>query len=285
MPSRRAVLTRPTVTVCFLCFYRGTERLLTLASTLRWTEDYSSPMGMRPYPTRRIKPKTLQTILIKANKGIGKSKAGTIYLKEMLTINPSASCVVIAGNVALEELHRVGLSDFVLYSEVEGSIEDRQVVVCINSVPRLSSFDKDIVYMDEIDMTLSNLSSDVIRDRRMVFMGLHEIVETARIVVGLEANVDSAHVVKWLEAICPAASIYAIKNTGVRLSERTATIKLPLPPATKLKDRFAPIVNQILANVEAGENIWVSLIQSVGEPVEYSDRCSNCKYLLIALML
>lgn len=123
----------------------------------------------------QIQAYTFQTILVKANKGLGKSKAGTAFLSEMLEKNPSASCEVIAGNVApaskhLEELHQAGLSDFVLYSNMEGAIEDKRVVVCINSVPRLSSCDKDIVYMDEIDMTLSNMNSDVMRERRMVFM-------------------------------------------------------------------------------------------------------------------
>lgn len=100
-------------------------RLCTLETSFCWTEGYSLPTEMRPNPTVKIHPETLRTLLVKANKGVGKSKAGTTYLVDMLETNPSASCVVIAGNVALadkhlEELHQAGLTDFVLYSDVEG---------------------------------------------------------------------------------------------------------------------------------------------------------------------
>jgi hypothetical protein len=130
---------------------------------------------------------------------------------------------------------------------------------CINFVPRLSSLDKDIVYMDEIDMTLSNLNSDVMRDRRSVFMALHAMIRAARIVVGLDANVDSPRVTEWLQAVRPNALMHAIRNTGIRASERTATI-WPMPSSGKLADRFAPIINQIIDEVEAGQNIWVSFV-------------------------
>jgi hypothetical protein len=249
---------------------RNDERLLSLqANGFVWSEDYSLSTGMRPYPTTEIRPDTFQTILVRANKGIGKSKAGITCLVEMLQKNPSASVVVLAPNVALgskhiDEFHRAGLTDFVLYSDVEGAIEDRRVVVCINSVPRLASPDKDIVYMDEIDMTLSNLNSDVMRDRRFVFMDLHTMIQAARVVIGLDANVDSARVLEWLQALRPEAAMHAIRNSGVRPSERTATI-WPLPPGSKLADRFAPVIGQILENVDAGENIWVSSDQPTSD--------------------
>jgi hypothetical protein len=112
---------------------RGIDRLCSLETSLRWTEEYSLPTEMRPYPTVKIYAETLRTILVKANKGVGKSKAGATYLVEMLERNPSASCVVIAANVALadkhlEELHQAGLTDFVLYSNIEGNIEDERVM-------------------------------------------------------------------------------------------------------------------------------------------------------------
>ncbi|GAQ86807.1 hypothetical protein KFL_003120135 [Klebsormidium nitens] len=250
---------------CFApsCQGQKNERLLSLRATdFGWSEDYSLSTGMRPYPTMEIRPDLLQTMLVKANKGIGKSKAGTTFLVDMLRKNPSATCVVIASNVALadkhrEELHRAGLTDFVLYSDVEGPIKDRRVVVCINSVPRLSSLRKDIVYMDEIDMTLSNLNSDVMKDRRMVFMALHALVEEARVVVGLDANVDSARVLEWVQSIRPEAAMHAIRNSGVRPSKRTVTIR-PLPFGFKGGDRFAPVIDWILEKVDAGENVWVA---------------------------
>lgn len=219
---------------------------------------------MRPYPTVQIQPETFQTILVKANKGLGKSKAGTAFLSEMLEKNPPASCVIIAGNVALaskhlEELHQAGMSDFVLYSDVEGPIEDKRVVVCINSMPRLSSCDKDIVYMDEIDMTLSNMNSDVMQNRRMVFMTLHAVVQEARIVksgVGCKRRQSTRARVASNDP--PTASIHAIRNSGVRASERTATI-WPMPSSGRLRqERFAPIITQILDEVDVGLNIWVS---------------------------
>ncbi|GAQ92824.1 hypothetical protein KFL_011570020 [Klebsormidium nitens] len=106
------------------------------------------------------------------------------------------------------------------------------------------------------------------------------MLRVARIVVGLDANVDSPRVTEWLQAVRPNTLIHAIWNTGARESERTATI-WPMPSSGKLEARFAPIINQILDEVEAGQNIWgFGVVNRLAEPLDKANDLSEANDIL-----
>jgi hypothetical protein len=140
---------------------------------------------MRPYPLFDIKrgaPK--RTILVTANKGIGKLKASYNWLWNMLQRNEGAGVVIISANIALAKkcesdlqtecerktragLDLFGLDLFVNYLEaLGGDIKQPRVICCINSLHQVRSSPA-IVLLDEADMVLAN--SDVMTNRK----GLH----------------------------------------------------------------------------------------------------------------
>lgn len=216
---------------------------------------------MLPYPVFPIDSPAKHTILSSANKGIGKSKEGNDWLERLLQRFSFASVLAIAANVALsqkyaEELKRRGI-EVTLYSDVLGKIAAQRVVCCINSLPRLdASFD--VVIMDEMDMILSNMNSDVMARKKMVFLALEGATKHAKIVLGMDANIGSPRVMQWLYMVRPDAALHAIRNRGVYPGEKKATIKY-IPSTMRFQaNPYGPAIAETMESLDRGEKVIVS---------------------------
>jgi hypothetical protein len=169
---------------------------------------------MRPYPLFDIKrgaPK--RTILVTANKGIGKSKASYDWLWNMLQRNEGAGVVIIAANIALAKkcesdlriecerktragLCLFGLDLFVNYLDALGEIKEPRIICCINSLHRVRSSPA-IVMVDKADMVLANCNSDVMTNRKQVLMAAECFMGNARVLIAMDAHIDCPRVLEW----------------------------------------------------------------------------------------
>jgi hypothetical protein len=232
---------------------------------------------MRPYPLFDIKrgaPK--RTILVTANKGIGKSKASYDWLWNMLQRNEGADVVIIAANIALAKkcesdlqtecerktragLDLFGLDLFVNYLDALGEIKQPRVISCINSLHRVRSSPA-IVLIDEADMMLANCNSDVMTNRKQVFMANERMCGGAPIVLAMDAHIDCPRDLKWFYLVRPDSELYPIRNDGIHPSQlgRTATI-WRLPKLKNLELTCAPAVARTLELLKRGLKVGVSV--------------------------
>jgi hypothetical protein len=242
------------------------------------SEDYNDSSGMRSYPLFDIKrgaPK--HTVLLTANKGIGKSKASYDWLWKMLQQNEGAGVVIIAANIALAKqcesdlrieckrktragLCLYGLDLFVNYLDAPGGdIKQPRVISCINSLHRVRSSPA-IVIVDEADMVLANCNSDVMTNRKQVFMAAERIMGKAPVVLAMDAYIDCSRDLEWFYMVRPDSELYPIRNVGVHPSQlgRTATI-WRLPKLKKIELTCAPAVARTLEILKSGLKVGVSV--------------------------
>jgi hypothetical protein len=233
---------------------------------------------MRPYPLFDIKrgaPK--HTILVTANKGIGKSKASYDWLWKMLQQNEGAGVVIIAANIALAKkcesdlrieckrktragLCLYGLDLFVNYLDAPGgNIKQPRVICCINSLHRVRSSPV-IVLVDEADMVLANCNSDLMTNRKQVFMAAERFMGNARVLIAMDAHIDCSRVLEWFYMVRPDSELYPIRNAGVHPSQlgRTATV-WRLPKLKKIELTCAPAVARTLELLKSGLKFGVSV--------------------------
>jgi hypothetical protein len=227
-----------------------------------WTEDYEDNMRMRPYPVFELERVQKRTILVSAKKGVGKSKAFMKWLVEMVKKNPEVSFVLIGANISLsrkyyQDLVNAGIEGVVLYQEAPpGKIEAARVVCCINSIHRVRA-GMDIVGMDEMDMVLTNLNSEVMSRRKQVLSCLEADVASARVVIGMDANIDCARVMEYLFMVRPDAALYTIRNTGLYPASRRATIRI-FPPESSMLACVDTAARDVLSRVARGVKVVVS---------------------------
>ncbi|GAQ83650.1 hypothetical protein KFL_001560170 [Klebsormidium nitens] len=246
---------------CFANSCRGECRMLPLdmLTTLGWTEDYEEDLGMRPYPVFEIEHVRKRTMLISAKKGVGKSKAFMDWEVAMVGRNPGPSFLLIGANISLsqkyhQDLVDAGVRDVVLYQEAPpGPINNPRVVCCINSIHRVQ-FKMDIVGMDEMDMVLTNLNSEVMSQRGRVLSCLEAFVAGAKVVIGMDANIDCARVMEYLFMARPDAVLQTIRNRGLYPAARRATIRV-FSQASGSLECIGTAVQDVLDRVARGTKV------------------------------
>eukprot|EP00243_Klebsormidium_subtile_P002000 TRINITY_DN1378_c0_g1_i8.p2 TRINITY_DN1378_c0_g1~~TRINITY_DN1378_c0_g1_i8.p2 ORF type:complete len:353 (+),score=87.17 TRINITY_DN1378_c0_g1_i8:749-1807(+) len=109
--------------------------------------------------------------------------------------------------------------------------------------------------MDEMDMILSNMNSDVMARKKMVFLALEGATRNAKVVLGMDANIGSPRVMQWLHMVRPDAALHAIRNRGVYPGERKATIKYIPATARFQKDPYGPAIAETMESLQRGEHV------------------------------
>jgi thymidine kinase len=244
---------------------RRLQRVLNLDAECieTWSSDYEVVGRMRGYPIPKLsRDADPQTTLVMANMGAGKSKE--LFNGLLPRLPADSSVCLIAPNIALarkyhEETKRRGL-DFVCYLDEPGArITARRVVVCINSIARvLPRFD--LVVMDEVNFTLTNMASTVMKDKKQVFMAMEGIVSGAKAAFLSDAHLNCPRVVEWIQSLRHTSRFYTIRNRGVWPSARKALI-LPMPGPLvgrgQPKATYSLLVEIVLEMIESGKTVMV----------------------------
>lgn len=121
----------------------------------------------------------------------------------MVKLNPGLSFVLVGAHISLsrkyhQNLVEAGVEGVVLYLEAPpGPIAASRAVICINSIHRVRA-KMDVVGMDEMDIVLINLNSEVMSQRGRVLSCLEAAMARAKVVIGMDANIDCARVMEYL---------------------------------------------------------------------------------------
>jgi hypothetical protein len=142
-----------------------------------------------------------------------------------------------------------------------GKITARRVVVCINSIARVLPY-FDLVVMDNVNFTLTNIASTVMKDKKRVFMALERIVASAKAAFLCNAHLNCPRVVEWIQILRHTSRFYTIRNVGVWPSTRKAFI-MPIPGPLVGKRQpertYSLIVEKFLDLVAFGKSVMVSI--------------------------
>ncbi|GAQ92716.1 hypothetical protein KFL_011070010 [Klebsormidium nitens] len=246
----------------------STERLqrvlqLDAECIVSWSSEYNIVGRMLGYPVPNLcRDAEPQTTLVMANMGAGKSKE--LFHGLLPKLPAEASVCLIASNIALarkyhEETKKDGL-DFVCYlDEAGGKITARRVVVCINSIARVLPY-FDLVVMDEVNFTLTNMASTVMKDKKRVFMALEGIVASAKAAFLCDAHLNCPRVVEWIQTLRHTSRFYTIRNLGVWPSTRKAFIMPmpgPLEGKRQPKETYSLVVERVLDLVASEKSVMV----------------------------
>jgi hypothetical protein len=117
-----------------------------------------------------------------------------------------------------------------------------------------------IVIVDEADMVLANCNSDVMTNRKHVFMAAERIMGNANILIAMDAHIDCSRVLEWFYMVRPDSELNPIRNVGVHPSQlgRTATM-WRLPKLKKIEHTCAPAVARTLELLRSGKKIGGSV--------------------------
>jgi Origin of replication binding protein len=163
-----------------------TRTLHTQELGVAWGERYCEP-EMRPLPT-------LPFVCVRAQMGLGKTKAVVRHMRE--TCTPATSVLVVSYSIELcKRLNAImcagtGL-DFALYLDVCGDITCARTTVCLDSLPRCVKRKYDLVVIDEVHSVLSHFHSPHMRDRGLVSHKLERFLASADRVLLVDAVSDS----------------------------------------------------------------------------------------------
>jgi Origin of replication binding protein len=191
-----------------------------------WDEDYNEP-AMRPLPVMPI-------VCVRAGMGIGKTKALLELLGEnsthsMLATSDCTKVLIVTFSQALAakmhmEFKHLG---FKSYADQTGKIIDSKVVVCLDSLWRVSTCNFDFIILDECVSVFLHFNSPLMSKSSENSMLLELLVRQAKHTYFVDACVDLTFMKNIVDYFCEAKQVlpHWIRNRHVRASNRVCYLR------------------------------------------------------------
>lgn len=230
--------------------------------SISWDEDYDEP-AMRPLPV-------LPIVCVRAGMGIGKTKAllellGANSTHSMLATVDSTKVLIVTFSQALAakmhtEFRHLG---FKSYSEQQGKIIDSKVVVCLDSLWRVSTCNFDYIVLDECVSVFLHFNSPLMSKSSENSMLLELLVRQAKHTYFVDACVDLTFMKSIVDYFCEAKQVvpHWIRNRHVRGSNRVCHLREDGnagPFAMREHDLMLDACEMVLGLLEAGKRVVVS---------------------------
>lgn len=203
---------------------------------IQWNAIYnqdSMPDYHCPYlEDGSIDPDCPQIMCVKANMGVGKTRANKRLLSKINERNPNARIAVITHQqiISLKHLEDLKGLGFKCYMDIKrehfiDTNEHRKIIICLDSLDRLSSTDFDLVIIDEGLSMCMRLNSKFM-DHSTVISKLHRVMLDSKKLMFLDACMDNFMLYSLVrkieqERMCSA---FWLKNEYIRPSNRKAQI-------------------------------------------------------------
>jgi hypothetical protein len=193
------------------------------AGAIEWDEDYDEP-EMRPLPIAPL-------VCVRAGMGLGKTIAIGSLLHTEAGRNPNVKVLVITFSRALASKLYDDLQtlDFTNYQDrdVEHTIHAPRIVVCLDSLYRVSTRDFDFIVIDEAVSVMLHYNSPLMARASVNAMLLELLVwQCKRGVYFLDAVLDTTFmtfVVSYFSKAKGARAVW-VRNRHVRPTNRTAQL-------------------------------------------------------------
>lgn len=230
------------------------DSLHTQQHLIPWTHDYCLEK-MKPYPNDKF-------VCIRAGMGLGKTVALKEFIQKHFKKDTTAIVVTFSRNLARkyhEDLDGLG---FVNYQEVEGTwIQDSRVIVCLDSLWRVTLRNPCYVFVDEALSIFSHFNSPLMRMTSDVTVLLELLLWQSKHTFFLDACIDHSfltNVVKYFTEEKPATWII---NRFVRKTNRKAFFVCSKGRCNTASLSDNPVafsaIQKVLEKVRAGKKVVV----------------------------
>ena len=190
---------------------------------IKWDKVYSLANGMKAYPLKPI-------VCIRGNMGTGKTDALKTFIPKHCE---GKRCLFITyqrllshkydsmfGKKILGKQH-----GFVNYLDKHGdyNIYDEKVIICLDSLHRISLTEFDFIFIDEALSVFLHMNSNLMQQSTLVSSKLEGLLRESKHIYLLDACIDNSIVHDVVEYISKAKNVspYWIKNTWVRPTNRS----------------------------------------------------------------
>jgi hypothetical protein len=235
------------------------------AKNIQWDEDYDEP-SMRPLPVRPL-------VCVRAGMGIGKTKAMHAVVRENCGAATKALIVTFSKSLAMKLRGDFADLEFECYNDVKGDIFSSRVIVCLDSLWRVTTRNFDFVFIDEAVSVFLHFNSPLMT-RSSENSALLEllITQSCANVYLVDACIDQTFTKYLADYFGDAKTVkpYWIRNRHVRPSNRVANV----------------LVSRQSGNAIEENQLIVSAIEKVMDLINKGKRvvvCSSTKRFAVAL--
>ena len=216
------------------------------------TEIYSDRF-MKEYPTTDANENDINTLIIKAPKGGGKTHQIEAYI---LKHNPEYILFLSFRRTFSQEIvNRLSKLDFVLYSDIKGGITNKhkRVILQVESLGRLEWTKKtDLLICDEIESLRTQFFSPTCRDARSCLSKFNMLTDSARKLFVSDADI-SDNTIKLIKKARDNNILY-IENNNTEIQNKFEEFYTTKP------DKW---LNELYKALTNGERIAIATSRSI----------------------
>lgn len=224
-------------------------------SCIQWDHVYESEI-MKDYPTDPL-------VAVRAGMGVGKTKALLRLAAKEFTKTTKALIVTHSRSLASKMHAEFEEHGFVHYHSCYGAILDAKVVVCMDSIHRVSTGDFDFVFLDEAVSLFLHLNSPLMGTKTALISSAFELaIINAKHVYFLDACMDHTFGKSIVDYFAEKKGIdaYWIRNTYVRDTNRRMMVDLLSGQESNVLtcgNQLSRAAGKVLSLLEAGKNVVV----------------------------
>ena len=225
------------------------------ADNIQWAEIYDEPC-MQDYPVDQ------QIVCVRAGMGVGKTRAlrrlASQFDQRSKALIVTYSCA-LAGKL-YSEFAEYGFID---YRSVEGKIIDAKVIVCVDSIHRVSTCRFDYIFIDEAVSLFLHFNSPLMGSKTSINLAILELsILQAKHVFFLDACMDHTFGKNVVDYFADQKGVlpYWIWNRHVRPTNRKAFFDIvPIEGANAVTQlsQITRAINTIMSKLHAGKNVVV----------------------------
>jgi len=197
------------------CDALHTDSMHPQQDNIRWDEDYDSP-GMRAYPL-------LPVVCVRGNMGVGKTRQLLAMVRDRCSSDSKALVVTFSRALAAKLHSEFAPLGFVDYLAQRGPVTAPKVVVCLDSLWRVTTREFDFVFVDEAVSVFLHLNSPLMTHSVENTALLQQAVIDSQHAYFLDACLDTTFVKQIVEYFSEAKGTgrpHWIRNRYVRPTNR-----------------------------------------------------------------
>ena len=222
-----------------------------------WDEVYNSNT-VRNYPLKQI-------VCVRAPMGCGKTKTLVNEFMLQQCSDPNTKCLMITYQILLSKKYMMLLENigFKLYLDCDknqdGNINDRKVIICLDSLWRMGTSNFDYIFVDEALSVLLHFKSPLMKNKNTISSLFELFFLQAKHIYMLDACIDNSIVVSFVNYMAAKKNVhpYWIRNTFIRPTNRTCKAIVNTRKKNEKNLKLAAM-EQVAACLENGKKVVVS---------------------------
>ncbi len=185
-----------------------------------WNVTYNRE-SMLPYPLKQL-------TCVRGNMGSAKTKCLIEDFIGKHCNHPDTKCLFITYQILLSKKYFTALEryGFVNYIDQEREINANKVIVCLDSLSRITTTNFTYIFIDEVLSVLLHFNSSLIKQVNRISSMFELLLLQAKYIYVLDACVDNTIVYDFVSylAVSKTVAPYWIRNTHIRSTNRECKV-------------------------------------------------------------